>query len=280
MDHKAFQSSIIQEFWSEKFSLAAETEVIFNVAEGGHFENVSRRITKSESADYMQICSGNFLSEFVIYVSVFNLLLKSFFRDVPPFIYFPDTGKNGDLRQGKLYLIGNTAIGATLKETIELVRADISASMKHGAFDPEQIHFSNSYGLGVADILYQLGVSFDAIQDSNGIFGNTPIQLHIRSKNTDYGERVIEMRYKTEIVERSVAEEFVEQFKHVLVHLRSVLRQAISSLQLVSEGHQNMLKQFNSNDRPFFEQDTMVSLFERQVIETPDAIALETGQKF
>ncbi len=96
-----------------------------------------------------------------------------------------------------------------------------------------------------------------------------------------FGETSISLRLEYQLARYSDAqcERLLEQFQILLANFIDNANAPAASLSYLTEAELTQLAQWNASHRPYDLQQTLPSLFEQQVIRTPDAIALSTDNE-
>src|SRR5690606_4106145 len=85
----------------------------------------------------------------------------------------------------------------------------------------------------------------------------------------------LDIEYNSDLFFESSISSLFNPFSQILASIVSDIDQCLNEINYISESEEKLLHSYNSNIEVFYEKDiTIVSLFEDQVVRTPDAVAV------
>ncbi|MGB3467384.1 MAG: amino acid adenylation domain-containing protein, partial [Cyclobacteriaceae bacterium] len=123
--------------------------------------------------------------------------------------------------------------------------------------------------------LHMDGLEWRPLEGSNG---TTKFDLSLVI--TEYEDSLLfDMEYSTELFEKVQVEKFIEHFKNIVDEIINTPEKLLSDIDIVSKAEKDfILNELCNPQTDLTNQDTLVSLFEKQAKATPDRIAFYYGE--
>ena len=251
----SIEKKIASNYWRNKIKdLPMVNDQSLQLSETSRLE-----IAKEELAYFKKLTNENSIAEFTILLSIFNILIQRYFNPNHAVLL------SGMKQAEKALLYKLIPIkDNTFKEYLNQLKQEVQANYKHSDFNP----------LAFKDPLENyatFGFSYNA---KNQFQKSTlPFTLAIQKKDQ---RLIVSIFYDEKFAENYVAHHFLENFKNYLLKLKSFLNEKLNQLPIVSTVEKNqLLESFNRTTTTDRKDETLIDLFEKQVINTPEAIALE-----
>lgn len=276
MASKGINGKMIDDYWIKKL---VPQEGVFHQAYAGAQDEVfgkcDLKVDRAELRYLGKLCNANPLAEFVVYLSVFNVLLRKYFREACPLVACPDIHYGSLTVQDNHLLFFNTRQreGSTLKEYIGSVREELQEVLKHKGFLLGGLIGRDSR-LGTTPFYARYGISYGPLHAPSEPFQSIPFRLTVRDDGSE--ALCLTVYHSSTLIEPFLAEQFLRHFKRLLVSLEEQIVVPANRIQVLDhrETHQ-LLVDFNDTYRPYPAGKTVVDLFEEQVRLSPEALAVE-----
>ncbi|KAB8154235.1 amino acid adenylation domain-containing protein [Kordia sp. TARA_039_SRF] len=246
---------IISNYWTDK--LKGKTSVNFGNLTSIRSEIIT--IPNSELTYFSKVTSGNQLAEFTVLLAIFNTLTQRYLEEC--FLIFSE-GIPGNDNVPLLYSFEEID-KKNLKEILQNVKAEVKEVYKHSTYDnslniKESFNTFTPYGFFYNKEITEVP--------------ELPFSIYIKTKQ-DVME--IQVSYSEKFVSKDVAEHFLKNIGRWLQELEVVLTTPCDKISLIFEEEKDvLLHDFNATTKAYDSSDTIVSLFEKQVAKTPDAISI------
>lgn len=221
-------------------------------------------ISEEELAYFSKLTAQNQMAEYTILFSVYSALICRYF-ETSDFIYSTKLGQN----EIPLLYTQKTLEQKTFKTYLQEIKAEIQEVYKYAKFE-EDFKLKNTF-----KNYTPFGFNYGA---SNGVTtANLPFALHIEKQQNG---ATIWVSFSKDFAKTTIANHFVANVKEWLVNLETFISQKIAFIPVVSETEEQLiLNGFNNTSLDFPLEESMIDLFEKQVQETPQNIALVVGEK-
>ncbi|QSB25088.1 non-ribosomal peptide synthetase [Flavobacterium sp. CLA17] len=211
---------------------------------------------------FSKLTNGNPLAQATVISAVYSFLLKKL---VPEF----DGYVVSDYKEqsNPLLLSFPVDLSSSFKEYLQKVKSEILETLPYSDFNKRDL----SEKIGFSDLsifsTYSIGINATTHLNCNGILFDVKIE--------EKGNLEINVSYLEDFVKETIAGYLVKHFRQFIIHLENNIAAHLSDYELLSdtEKHQ-LLVDFNATDVAYPKDKTIVDLFEEQVAQTPDAIAV------
>ncbi|MEM9824842.1 MAG: AMP-binding protein, partial [Bacteroidota bacterium] len=262
------RNKLIIDFWAKRLKEATAYPLSTAPAQN----SAKIELQQEEVAYFYQLSKKQFLPEFTLLTAIYTALLKRYFPGEANWLVanLSDT----TMASQQLAVAIDPQQSCSLKDWIHSCKEEVSKVYQHRQYQVEDlalrlsgntlVNYSN-FALSLANTSGQfisLGVAF---------------QLHILLKEDDCIE--LQMHYNNDFVNAYVVEQFLVAYKNCLIHLKVNLSQPIDQIALLSPAeYQKVTFDFNDNAFPYPVDASIVTLFEKRVHRTPDALAVLCGE--
>ena len=222
-------------------------------------ESKKHIIKKEQLAYFLKLARGNESAEFIILLTLFNVLVNRYF-DLTGFVFSP---RNNEQTSPALYQLITTK-GKTIKACINVLKEEVQEVYKHLDYDERLLDKFSFDNYASFKFSYQVNTS--------KIKSSIPFSLSIQK--TDKGLELT-LYYDACFIEKHLAHHFLENFKTWLPDLENLIDRQAHAIPIVSKTEKKqLLEAFNNSKIGIQKNETLTSLFEKQVARTPDNIAL------
>uniref|UniRef100_UPI000AB422BF non-ribosomal peptide synthetase n=1 Tax=Kordia zhangzhouensis TaxID=1620405 RepID=UPI000AB422BF len=171
-----------------------------------------------------------------------------------------------------LLRVKNTALGSYEHQLtpFELVVNNIVTTREMNMNPLFQVMFSLEDSLEISDFITdELEVSFLKSDTTTSQFD---LSLHVEENKTELS---LHIEYSTSLFKKETILRILDHYSSLLEVITKDVSQSIQSLNMISAFEQDiLLHKFNATQVEYPKDQTIVALFERQVLKTPDAIAV------
>lgn len=150
---------------------------------------------------------------------------------------------------------------------------DVMIVLQNTAYGSGTINITKQHGFELYPVTAYIGEGTD-----NGI--SAKFDLSFNFSNESKEKLCLEIEYSTELFKRERIEKLAYHFKKICSAVMHHVHSPIKDLDILSAEEKNMLlKSADKSDVGYDRQATILSLFKKVVVEQPDAVALEYGNK-
>ncbi|WP_306352306.1 non-ribosomal peptide synthetase [Flavobacterium sp. '19STA2R22 D10 B1'] len=249
------ESKIIANYWADKIKKNSKIDF-------GSFSPINSEVIEvpqSELAYYYKLTSGNELAEFTILITIFNTLVQRYFEECQ-LIYSQGIGVDRDI---SLLYAFDLIEDKAFKEILQNVKSEVQEVYKYRMYD------NSSYKDDSLAAYTSFGFFFN--KEITNV-AKLPFSIHINTTNEGMKLQLV---YSDKFIAKNVANHFLRNIKKWVCNLEVYLSLVSKSISLVFEEEKTvLLDEFNATTTVYDRTDTIISLFEKQVEKTPDAIAI------
>ncbi len=251
----SFEQKIVENFWKNKLELCP----IVNSSSLVLLETKELIIKKRDLLYFNKLTANNELAEFTVLLSIYNILLQRYFET----IRFISSSGIPDYEQTLLYEFSSIR-NKTFKECLIEVKKEIQEVFNYSDYA------TTSVGKKPFCNFTPFGFSY------NGNFENEiskfPFYLTINKKKEGLG---INISFDHNFASEYITNHFLKNIKDWLRNLDGYLNQELNNISILSENErEKVLYSFNNTIVKYPKDETIVDLFEAQVIKTPNNIAV------
>lgn len=235
------------------------------------------KIEKKLMKNFLQITGSNPFSEFVIFTSLYYILLYRYFYHTSIILVTGNpAGRLNASGKRKLYLHPGSYHNLTFKELAYTVKTEFEESVRYQDYDEDKLtQRLRDYNSGLEPTPF-FGISYDAAVGKSGTFQGSELNLFIEDMGDSWN---LALSFKPGSLEPFIAIQFLNNLQSLM--MGSVYKQDVPVAQieiLTEKERQTITRDFNDTVKDFPSDKTIVDLFEEQVSKNPCKIALEYGK--
>lgn len=263
------EKKLIEEYWVSKLG-----NLQFDNLSTKHTISTQKiTIPNNETGFFEKLTNKQPIAEFTLGLAIYSLLVKRYFIDFEGLIGTSDILiEDADSPKALIFSVSEHQ-SDNLKEYLHEVKNEVLEILKYKAYDSNQLNKK----LKTTNLLDLTPFRFSYMEDND----NTSHKIfcfHF-SKNTQE-EIEISIAYSTTFIDDHVVQHFLKNAKNWISRLEKYIELPISKIPHLDEGEEiNILKNFNTTQKNYPKDKTIVDLFEQQVIETPQNRAMIFGDK-
>jgi amino acid adenylation domain-containing protein len=174
-----------------------------------------------------------------------------------------------------IYYKINTELSQTVKDLIHAVKTEYSNSQKHKGIDFHKVVARLKDRDESTNISELVDFAFNWSATSEQKIKEEQYNLIINCSRTKDKHRV-NVSYKESVYEAVVIDQFIDSMKLFFENIKDNLNMLLVSMLILSDRYmKRIIEEFNDTCYPYNTESTLVSILERQALETPDRIALQ-----
>jgi amino acid adenylation domain-containing protein len=266
------QSKIITQYWLKKMRIASNQMGVQNALLNDHFVH-RLSIDKSSLAGFKKLAKGNPLSELVLCLTAYHILLCRFFADYASVITMPGLAQNDDGREARpvFFQFLTSTFDQTIRDAVQMVKAELSEVLQHKDYDASELESSNPEWRQRLNTISKFTMVWgDTVEDDS-----IGYMLKLALRTQPSGAIAVTLTGDSYTVETSVARRFMEYFAFTLTILDANLEEKVSSVDIFpSLERTRMLTTLAQGRSCTIEIPSMVALFEKQVAAYPQRQAV------
>ncbi|UWY30341.1 amino acid adenylation domain-containing protein [Flavobacterium sp. TR2] len=251
--------NLVSKYWKKK--ILNREEVL-----GGHQKPNSLpcvTVNANELNYFNSLTNKNPIAQYTVISAIYSFLLKKLINEFDGFVVSNFGGKNNSL-----LLSYSTDLKTSFKEYLNQIKLEILETLNHSDYNTDSI----SKKTGITDLNvfsnYSININSESQLYCNGLLFDTKIN--------ERGDIEIRASYLEGFVKKAVAERLVQYFKCFITSLESSITFNLWEYPLLSENEKHqLLVNFNDTDTAYPKDKTIVDLFEEQVENTPNNIAVQ-----
>ncbi|NOQ24125.1 MAG: amino acid adenylation domain-containing protein, partial [Bacteroidales bacterium] len=262
--------------------------------------SVNFALSKEETQHIKSLAKENDLTLYLSVLSAFNILISKISGQEDIIVGTPIAGRNhSDLENIVGMFVNTLAIrnevkgSNTLKEFIKKLKQTTLEAFENQDYQFEELVENISIERDISrNPLFDVMFSFqnqeaDIRADLSGLENNKYEHKSGLSKfdltltAVDYGEQMMfSFEYCTKLFKAETIERYIGYFKQIVNQLTIKSERELSEIEIIStEEKQQLLYEFNNLNIDYPKDRTIHDLFEEQVVQTPDNIALVYGSE-
>jgi amino acid adenylation domain-containing protein len=246
---KSVERSIIADYWIEK--LKGKTVIDADQSSMACTDVIA--IDEQQLGYFYKLTSGNETAEFTVLLTIFNILCQRYFEECSV-VFSKGMGVKQDA--SLLYSFNNIQ-EKTLKQFLQEVKEEVQTVYKYADYDKQLFQFERYASFA---FFYNTGpVSF-------------PFSLIVNKRND---KRLhLSVSYSRYFVDDHVAGHFLSMMRTWIAGLSEYVPVSAALIPIVTPQEKSvLLNDLNATQAPAAEK-TVITLFEEQVIKTPDNVAV------
>ena len=263
------QHKLLEDYWKSKIK---DKEVL--PSEGEALLATERLLISTQQLSYFRkITREQPLAEYAVFLTLYILLLKRYFRDFEGTIFSADSfaGELNGSTHPVLFTC-HTAGANSFKEALSIVSSELMEVRQYAEYDPILLH--RKLGEKRFDQLTPFGISGPVV----GKLSSPAIHFELRIEKMQQGDIAIGIQYSPRFADKHIAEGVLNNYRQWLTGMDAYVNTHPGQLPILTNAaREQVLQEFNNTARSYPEEATIVSLFEEQVRSHPDEIALMQG---
>ena len=250
--------SLISKYWKKK--ILNREEVV-----GGHQKQNSLpcvAVNANELNYFNSLTNKNPIAQYTVISAIYSFLLKKLINEFDGFVVSDFKDKNNSL-----LLSYSVDLETSFKEYLNQIKLEILETLKYSDYNNDII----SKKIGISDLSifsnYSININSESKLHCNGILFDIKIN--------EVGDIEIHASYLEGFVKKAIVDRLVQYFKCFIISLESNITFNLLEYPLLSEKERHqLLVNFNDTDVAYPKDKTIVDLFEEQVENTPNNIAI------
>ena len=291
----------IENYWIDKFkafpiqnlNLPYDFTADSNRKYAGH--KITKRIKDEDFNTLNSIAKRLNVSPYILFISAFIVLLYKYTNQKEIIIGTPTANRNSMETQDLIGMfVNNMAITATIEdnkkfsEFIYQMKSEILEDIDHQCYPfdllVKKLNISNN---GSQNPLFDIVFTYQNMEKQNIIINNEKATLNeIKNDTAKFNltleiqpnNRLINLEYRTDLFKDHTIVSILEHYVFILQQLIKNIDIEISDINIITDKEEKLLKEFN-NTYEEINDDTVISLFEKQVRKFPNNIALICDNK-
>ena len=274
-DPKVQFEKISKDYWVSKLANFKPEQEAFDSLVSEPLD-ITGYATSGELIDFYKITNGNSASEFVVFLSVYTILLKKYFGYSQNLIRsFPVLNKANDKDTHALFFYKTQFNESdSFKQLIAATKADVQECLKYGPVERSTLEESTVIVDANIRSALSLGISYNSFHGDANLSDNKSVFKVLITKQSDEGLKV-EVCYDGKLFKQELVSSFLHSFIFLLHSLKSYLSVELSSIEILSQADKiEIIEAFNKTAKDYPHNKTVIDLFDEQVTKTPEAIAV------
>ncbi|QXV63878.1 non-ribosomal peptide synthetase [Mucilaginibacter sp. 21P] len=269
MNNNRHLQKLINDYWLNKLQHAEKYAV---VAAETRFEQIEKVISSAYLQDLFALANNNEMAEFIVLIVAYGVLLEKFLPAENRIIALPGF-KGVDRRDNHVLFFELSAHATdTFKTLLQHAKLEVGKIINHADFDYSELagEFINR-DIDENDI-FSFAFCYDSVHTGNGKVSRSA--FHLSVQKSPAGDLNLSLAYNAGIVDPFIASQILNYYEKFITGVRSNLDTAFEDITLLSHVEQDTLISslaFKENEQ------SLVALFNAQVQNSPDGIALKAG---
>ncbi len=251
-DHK--DKLIIRSYWRTKISQNVPVE-ISNPAD---IKKIKKTVSAIRLTAFNKITSNVALSEYTVFVAFYSFLIETYYEDIFDGLIYSESN------------VDPLNYSFLLKGKLNIKRKKTKDWIKEIAKEIETLtsYINNEEALGAYS-------NFGFTYTQRDTPETSLKKLFLKINKNEKGGFEFKFLYDEKYFSENVIDSFSENFIKLLTEINNILDSKLESISLVSNVEkQKIIYDFNDTDKTFDRSKTIIDLFEEQVVENPNKIAL------
>ena len=290
-----------EEYWIDKFknselptlNLPYDYTNTTNISYMG--DTVKYTMTNEFWDSYINFAKRLNVSPYVLFMSIFLVLLYKYTSQDELIIGSPTLGREEQALQNMVGMfVNNIVIDAKMKENqvfhnfVNYIKQQVLDDLKNQIYPYDMLvkKLSNVKNSS-SNSLFDVAFVYQGIKNDNFLINGSKLELiDLPSKTAkfnlsltiDSNFKTINLEYNTSLFKKETANSFLEHYIYTLETLLNNENITIKDIDIITPSEYELLDSFN-NTYDEINNDTFISLFEKQVLEHPNDIALICKKK-
>jgi amino acid adenylation domain-containing protein len=280
------REKLIENYWVEKISGIDQGVTGFSASPRDdtriHHHSIDFKIHASIYERIKGLAKNNEMTEYIIYLSFFCILLFKYYKQSELLISTPGIKPISNNNSGECFLFYRLNVNPfdSIKNVLRKTRSEIQESLPYKDFNYNQLKsILEREGID-AYPLYRFGFFDDRINEESPEFEKVELQWRFETAaNQKYQVRITfnEAQFETGFV-RQMASHYQNLLQ--VVHADKGLDHTVGEIQVLSPGEKHqLLFDFNDTAALFPADKTLIHLFEQQVERSPYRVALRFEER-
>ncbi|HLP59340.1 MAG TPA: AMP-binding protein, partial [Candidatus Deferrimicrobium sp.] len=274
-----FQKKLMEDYWLKK--IAGVEDFFNNPAEKnitGKYDSLGVEVEPSITARIKNIARHNEISECIILLSVYSILLYRYYQHPTMIILSPGMKANPDAGTGDngispLFYKLNIGAGDSIKQILQNTHREFHETMAYKDYDYNRLKsILERRNIEMAQV-YQVGFFDNRVYIEYPAFEEPLLQLRI--EGTTDQKLQVRLKYETDLFEEAFIYQFLTHYQNILYYLDKDLDVTVEKIEILSLGEkQALVFNFNAPSAVYPVDKTLVDLFEQQAEANPDRAAV------
>ncbi len=274
-------NKIIQEYWFKKVDQFTSESDRYISCENVSFSTVSRHVKRESLEGINVLTKHNSIAEYAIYLSIYKGLIKRYTGQNTIWVSSPVIYLNEEKNDTENLFFYKTELSnkQTIKDIIVAAKAEIEQTINYGHVDYEilQERFAQN-GINKDEYL-QYGFNYSKLSKELGVIKEAKLFFNVEKNEEE--DLAIQVKYDTNKYEEVFISNFLSSYISILENINSNLSEQLITIDILSDGEKETLLQFSEVSKKEKINESVISNFHQQVIETPSNIALvHKGKKY
>lgn len=267
-------NKIIQEYWFKKIDQYTNESDRYIPYENIPSGSVSRQIKRESLEGINALTKQNSIAEYAIYLSIYKGLIKRYTGQDTVWVSSPtiNLDKKENDRDGLFFYRVDILNEQTIKDIIVAAKAEIEQTISYGQIDYKilQERFAHN---GIAKNEY-LEYGFNYTKLSKELDVVKEVKLFLNIDKNEKEQLTIYVNYDAYKYEETFINNFLNSYISILENIKDYLSEELITIDIISEEEKETLLQFSESSKNEEINESVISNFHQQVIETPNNIAL------
>lgn len=272
-------NKIIQEYWFKKVDQFTSESDRYISCENVSFSTVSKHVKRESLEGINVLTKHNSIAEYAIYLSIYKGLIKRYTGQNTIWVSSPVIYLNEEKNDTENLFFYKTELSnkQTIKDIIVATKAEIEQTINYGHVDYEilQERFAQN-GINKGEYL-QYGFNYNKLSKELGVIKEAKLFLNVEKNEEE--DLAIQVKYDTNKYEEVFISNFLSSYISILENINSNLSEQLITIDILSGREKETLLQFSEASKKEKINESVISNFHQQVIETPNNIALVHKEK-
>lgn len=267
---------LVKNYWVEKISSVSQAFSVTNAkVTEANLSSLDFGIESAIVKPIKSLAQNNEMTEYIIYLSFFGILLYKYFKQSELLISSPGIkSKNHDDDNGRfLFYKLNFAEDYSLKKVLQTTRNEVQKSINYKDYAYNDLRLILKKNNINDNLLYQFGFCDNRVNAQSTEFKKVNLQFKLERIGNERTK--VKLNFDKLIFEKRFVEQFVSHYKNLLDYVNKTLDDTIGEIEILSQSEKRqLLVDFNDIRADYPSDKTIVDLFEEQSEKFSDHTAL------
>lgn len=287
-----------EEFWDNKFkgqefaSLNLPYDFPLSNVKTYNGEKIGFNLSKEMFSKIEEIAKENNVSSYSVFLASLYILLNKYTMQEDIIIGSPFAGRSYKEVQNLVGMFVNNIVlnkhidtSLDFTEFVKSIHTDVIGAISNQPYPYELLQ--KSLNLGANNPLIEVMFTYQNIEREAPKIGENKAEILISNTNTSkfnlWFEIVPEtggfsLEFNTDLFKMETAESILKHYKFILEQITEKAKSKISEFEIITKEEEQLLAKFNDTAMPV-NNDTIIDLFENQVIKNPKKTAVVCENK-